>query len=105
MLFDSNLICKKGLIHSSNFPTLTKHNSACSWAIASKFCAMNFTTLDNTVTKCELNYFTTHWVMGFNSCNIGCMCKISFHKSSHKMYCHYDTGTYRVVVLIPFVIW
>ena len=38
----------------SNFSTLTRHNSACSPAIASKFCGMNFTTLDNIVTKFNL---------------------------------------------------
>jgi len=51
---------RRGLIHASNFSNLTRHNSAYSAVIASKFCGMNFTTLDNTVTKFELDCFTTH---------------------------------------------
>ena len=52
-------------------------------AIASQFYGMNVKTLDNIVTKFELNCFTTHWVMLFQSCKIGCTYKTPFHKSGH----------------------
>jgi len=54
-------LAKRGLIHASNFSTVTRHNSACSPAAnTSKFCGMNVATLDKIVTKTEINCFTTH---------------------------------------------
>jgi len=62
-------VTRFGLIHASNFPTLTRHNLAYSWAIASNFCGINFR-IDNTVIKYELNCFTIHWVTLFQSCKM-----------------------------------
>jgi len=72
-------ICEKGSYTHIRF---SKFDSACSLAIVSKFCGMNFT-LHNTVTEYELNCFTTHWVMLFKSCKIGCVYKTPFRKSGH----------------------
>jgi len=61
------------------FFKLTRHNSACTPAIASKVCEF------------ELNCVTTHWVMHFQSCKIRCVYKTPFCKSSHIYYRQYPS--------------
>ena len=78
-------ICKRGLVHESNFLILTIRNSACVWVTALKFRSSTFVSFNICEREFQFNSLLTNEVMILQSCKIECVYKKDpFHKSSHR---------------------